>query len=184
MMKQILCWVFFIFISMTVHAQKKHSNKHYLRPGISVAYLPGWILDDFDGNRKSRIYITGLNVHQEIWKESVLSIGIGQGRFEGEIEDDDEGWILPIKLQKFFVDERKGFNLAAGLLLNFCDNCNESINGALSYEISYLFSMPWIQVNAGVQFLQGALFGDAGINVGGHLQILYQPEAFRTSSKK
>lgn len=161
--------------SFVTHAQslKKHAHKNQLHPGISIAYLPTWVLDDIRGNTPGSVIIASLNAHQEIWKESVLKLGVGRGKQFGPKVDDQLGTILPIKLQKFFVPERKGFNLSAGMVLNFCETCYEGFDGALTNEIGYLFNGRVISINAALQIMAGALFDDLTVHVGLGVEVVY-----------
>ena len=165
-----------LFMTGGVHAQsvKKHVHKNQLYQGISFAYLPTWLLDDYRGNKPSTVYFATLHGHQEIWKESVLEFGVGRSKIFGSEVDEHSGIILPIKLRKFFVPERKGFNLSAGMSFNFCQTCRETFDGAFTNEMSYLFAGQSISINAGLQIIAGALFQDIAVHVGVGVEVLYR----------
>ena len=155
-------------------AQKNHSDKNVLRPGFLFSYLPTWVLDDFEGNIPAKVIITGINSHHEIWKESVFIMGIAYGKMDVE-EDEYKGIIVPLKLQKFFIPDRKGFNLSIGVLMSYCKTCRYQIGGVLSHEISYLFSAHPFKINVGLQLMEGALFQDIAIHLGGQVQVVWHP---------
>jgi hypothetical protein len=144
-----------------------------------MALLPTWILGDIDGITPGSVFIAGLNGNQEIWKESVVKFGVGRGKIFGPKVDDDIGTILQMKFQKFFVPERKGFNLSAGILFNFCNTCHEGFGGAFINEVGYLFSGRVLSVNASLQILGGALFDNLAVHVGVGVEVLYRKERLK-----
>jgi|SRR5687767_9267647 len=172
-------WIILLFIILcgfnAALAQKRHSEKNVLRPGFSLGYLPTWVLDDFNGNTSAKVIITGINGHQEIWKESVFIMGIAYGKMNVE-DDERKGIIVPFKLQKFFIPDRKGFNLSIGVLMSYCKSCRYQIGGVLSHEISYLFSANPFKINVGLQLMEGALFQDIAIHLGGQVQVIWHPQ--------
>ncbi len=159
-----------------MQAQQRHSNKHKLYPGLSIAYLPTWILDDYDGNKSGTTFMAGLYGHQEIWKESVFSMGISHAKIDVKNGNEHTGIIVPIKLQKFFNPDRRGFNLSFGVLFNYCRTCGGRIGGAVSNEISYLVASQPVQVNVGLQIIEGFLFDDSAIHMGGQVQLIWHPQ--------
>ncbi len=175
-----LILVMFLLVTCMASGQasKKHVYKNQLYPGLSASYLSTWVLRAyrFKENIQGNVFILGVNGHQEIWKESVLKFGVGMGKIFGPQINDDNGIILPIKLQKFFVPERKGFNLSVGLVSDFCKICSEGFDSALTNEISYLIDVRILSINAGLQIMEGSLFDDLAVNVGVQVELIYRPE--------
>ena len=167
-----------LFVLCSIHvtnAQHKHSSKHLIRPAISLNYLPTQVLDDFHGNTEAKVFLAGIHALKEIGKESYFSLGLMYGKFH-EIEGDEHnGIILPIRLQKFFIPERKGFNLGFGLMMNYCKTCMETVDGAFAQEINYMFAANPVRVNVGLQTILGTLYDKAAIHVGGQVQLIWVP---------
>ena len=169
MIKSILWSFAFIIMSSSVKSQG-----HALRPGVSASYLPALVVGDADKNIKGNIWMWGFDLNQEIWKESYLSIGVMKSQWTVEYSEVEEysGIIIPVRLQKYFNEERKGFNLSFTALSGFCSDCRTSFNMAFSEEISYLFRLNPIHLNVGFQIMEGALFEVDAINVGLRVQLL------------
>lgn len=163
-------------ISYIGNAQYNKMAKHLIRPGVSISYLPTWVIDDYNGNLKATVALAGVHAYKEIGKESYFSIGLMHGTFKNDLEDRYTGLVLPIRLHKYFVKEREGFNLGFGLWINYCTSCIETIGGSFSQEINYMFSGHPLKVNVGLQTMVGNLFTDTAIQSGPQLQLLWVPE--------
>ena len=148
--------LFLMCCHLLVEAQKGHRARNMLRPGLSFSYLPTWLLDPYDGNMYASTIIIGVNGHQEIWKESVFIFGIAYDKMYGNNLKEDEGLAIPMKLQKYFSQDRTGFNLSGGILLHYCTTCRYKIGGGNSYEISHLYTFQHMQVNAAIQIMTSA----------------------------
>jgi len=158
-------------------AQQSHAIKHALRPGLSFGYFPTWELDDIEGNTRANVFMAGINGYLELGKESVFIFGVSRGKFEIKDQEARLSFIDPLKLQKFFTPERKGFNLAFGFLMSYCKTCNESANGGFANEINYLFAFDPIDVNIGIQTMLGAFFDGPAIYVGPEVQVIWHPRS-------
>ena len=158
-----------------VQAQQRHKPKHELHPGLSFAYLPTWILDDYHGNIKAHTFMSGINGHQEFGKESVFIFGVTYAKFNTEEQEEEIGIIVPLRLQKFFNPDRKGFNLAFGFLMSYCTTCYNAVSGAYSNEISYLFFGHSLDVNVGLQTMLGGIFDPPEIYFGPQVQVTWHP---------
>lgn len=176
MRKHVLTGLIIICFSCIGTAQYTKKAKHPIRPGVSISYLPTWVIDDYDGNVKGAMALTGVHAYKEIGKESFFSLGLMYGKYKDDLDEQQTGFILPIRLHKFFVEEREGFNLGFGLWMNYCATCNGTIGGTFSQEINYMFFGHPLRVNVGIQTMLGNLFTDTAVQVGPQLQLLWVPE--------
>lgn len=176
MMRYIFLAFCLICMVYNLSGQQRHKSKHMFRPGLSASYLPTSVLDNYNGNTKATVFMTGIHALKEIGSESYLSLGLMYATFDDVVDEEYTGIILPIRLQKFFVKERTGFNLGFGLWLNYCKSCSETIGGAYSQEINYSFFNHPVRVNVGLQLVLGSFFTDAAIHVGPQVQMIWVPE--------
>lgn len=157
-------------------AQSTKKTKPLIRPVVSTSYQPTWILDDYDGNTKATIVLTGIHAFKEIGKESYFSLGLMYGTYKHVEGDYYSGLILPIQLHKYFNADRKGLNLEFGYWMNYCASCSQTVGASFSQGINYMFSGHPLRVNVGLQTMLGNLFTDISIQVGPQLQLMWIPE--------
>lgn len=144
-----------------------------------MSYLPTWVLDDYNGNTKASVVLTGIHAFKEMGKESYFSLGLMYGKHKDVGDDVYTGLMLPIQLHKFFTADRKGFNLDFGYWMNYCASCRETVGASFSQGINYMFSGHPLRVNVGLQTMLGNLFTDIAINVRPQLQLMWIPEPKR-----